>query len=87
MLLGADVDAAYPGQTAQLQPDDLVLFYTDGLVERRTASPDELLDKVRQTLSGVSAEPGDDNLVRLRELLHDASPDDDTCTLAVRVMP
>ena len=63
-----------------------MLFYTDGLVERRATSTDDMLEKVKRRLSGVSAAPGDEVLVRLRNLLQSASPDDDTCLLAVRVL-
>lgn len=87
LLLGADADAAYPVVAQQLQGGDLVLFYTDGLVERRDKSTDELLRGVRRALSAVSAEPGEHSLTDLRRLLHSSSPDDDTCTLAVRVLP
>jgi serine phosphatase RsbU (regulator of sigma subunit) len=87
MLLGADPAAAYPELSPQLRAGDLVLFYTDGLVERRTASTTELLDAVVATMSEVSADAGDEALGRLRASLSFASPDDDTCTLAVRVLP
>jgi serine phosphatase RsbU (regulator of sigma subunit) len=87
MLLGADQGAAYPVLSPRLQPDDLVLFYTDGLVERRAADPGALLETVKGVMSGVSAAPGQDALARLHAQLHYASPDDDTCTLAVRVLP
>ncbi|WP_410813651.1 PP2C family protein-serine/threonine phosphatase [Micromonospora sp. 067-2] len=86
LLLGASADSAYPVLTPRLRPDDLVLFYTDGLVERRTPD-DDLLEQVRTTLSALSAAPGEQTLGRLRGLLHHPSPDDDTCTLAVRVLP
>jgi serine phosphatase RsbU (regulator of sigma subunit) len=86
LLLGADVDASYPVVAQQLEGDDLVLFYTDGLVERRATSTDELLKRVQQALSAASAEPDEKTLIRLRGLLHLPSPDDDTCTLAVRVL-
>jgi serine phosphatase RsbU (regulator of sigma subunit) len=87
LLLGADAGAAYPVAAEQLRGGDLVLFYTDGLVERRDADAGDLLERVRQHLSAVSAEPDGDTLTRLRGLLHSPSPDDDTCTLAVRVLP
>lgn len=86
LLLGADDDAAYPVISSQLHGDDLVLFYTDGLVERRTAAVD-LLEQVKLTLSEVSVDTDGQTLTRLRDQLHYASPDDDTCTLAVRVLP
>jgi serine phosphatase RsbU (regulator of sigma subunit) len=87
VLLGADQEASYPVFSPRLEPHDLVLFYTDGLVERRNANPKVLLDTVKEVVSGVSAAPGDDALARLHGELRYASPDDDTCTLAVRVLP
>ncbi|OJF13388.1 PP2C family protein-serine/threonine phosphatase [Couchioplanes caeruleus] len=82
MLLGADADARFPAAEVPLVEADLVLFYTDGLVERRGARA--VLPDVKRHLSAVSASPGPDPLVRLRGLLHAANPDDDTCLLAVR---
>ncbi|MBM0226206.1 PP2C family protein-serine/threonine phosphatase [Micromonospora sp. ATA51] len=87
LLLGADDGARYPVVSPRLEVDDLVLLYTDGLVERRSGGADDLLGRVRRALSDLSALPGDEMLVRLPGLLHYASPDDDTCTLAVRVLP
>ncbi|MEU4337933.1 SpoIIE family protein phosphatase [Micromonospora lupini] len=86
LLLGAGDDTAYPVLAPRLRPGDLVLFYTDGLVERR-APEQNLLRQVRTTLSALSATPGEQTLARLRDLLNHPSPDDDTCTLAVRVLP
>ena len=71
---------------ALLRGDDLVLLYTDGLVERRHAPPGERLGQVKRTLIAVSANQDDQTLLRLRGLLHHPSPDDDTCVLAVRVL-
>jgi serine phosphatase RsbU (regulator of sigma subunit) len=87
LLLGADLDVTYPVVSVQLRGDDLVLFYTDGLVERRAGNTDELLRRVSRTLSDVSVRPDDGTLARLRGLLHSPNPDDDTCTLVVRVLP
>ncbi len=87
LLLGAADRARYPVVGRTLDPGDLVLFYTDGLVERRDPGGVDLLEQVKRTLSEVSAEPGDLTLKRLRDLLPAAGPDDDTCTLAVRVLP
>jgi serine phosphatase RsbU (regulator of sigma subunit) len=87
LLLGADADVSYPVVTHRLDHDDLVLFYTDGLVERRARRTDDLLDQVKLGLSGASSGPDADTLTRLRGLLHSTSPDDDTCTLAIRVLP
>jgi serine phosphatase RsbU (regulator of sigma subunit) len=87
LLLGAAPQTGYPVVAARLHAGDMVLFYTDGLIERRATGSAELLDKVEQTLSTVSARPDGQSLTRLHALLNHASPDDDTCTLAVRVLP
>ncbi|MFF5228109.1 PP2C family protein-serine/threonine phosphatase [Dactylosporangium sp. NPDC000521] len=87
LLLGAGRDAVYPVVAAALRADDLVFFYTDGLIERRSTDSDVMLGRVKEALSTVSAEAGPERLTRLRGLLHYASPDDDTCTLAVCVQP
>jgi serine phosphatase RsbU (regulator of sigma subunit) len=87
LLLGADLEARYPVVAVQLEAHDVVLFYTDGLVERRGGRGADRLDRVRQTLSTVTENPAGDQLRQLRGLLFNASPDDDTCTLAVRVLP
>jgi serine phosphatase RsbU (regulator of sigma subunit) len=85
LLLGADGAAAYAVVTLRLSVDDLVLFYTDGLVERRARGTGQMLGQVKQVLSTISAEAGQDALTQLRGLLQYASPDDDTCALAIRV--
>jgi serine phosphatase RsbU (regulator of sigma subunit) len=87
LLLGADREAHYPVVAQRLDDHDLVLFYTDGLVERRMAGADDLLDQVKRGLSGASASRDTDTLLGLRGVLNSASPDDDTCTLAIRVLP
>jgi serine phosphatase RsbU (regulator of sigma subunit) len=84
LLLGAEPEADFPVANARLRPGDLVLFYTDGLVERR-GDVDRRSAEVRDHLSAISAEPGADPLPRIHRLLHAPSPDDDTCTLAVHV--
>ena len=85
MLLGATPQATYEVRDQPLEPGDLVLFYTDGLVERRAAGPADLLDQVRQMLAQESAEPDGQAVRRLRDRLSYASPFDDTCTLVIRV--
>lgn len=83
VLLGAEAGSAYPVVAERLQPGDLVVLYTDGLIERRDADSDVRLDAVKRALATASTSPG--ALARLRPALETASPDDDTCTLAVRV--
>ena len=87
LLLGADPEAGYPATATGLRAGDLVLFYTDGLVERRTAPAGQRLAEVTQSLSAASADADGDGLAALRGVLFAPSPDDDTCTLVVRVLP
>ncbi|MFI1996133.1 PP2C family protein-serine/threonine phosphatase [Actinoplanes sp. NPDC020271] len=84
LLLGAEPEADFPVAQARLHRGDLVLFYTDGLVERR-GDVSRRAAEVRDHLSAISAAPGPDPLPAIHRLLHAPSPDDDTCTLAVHV--
>jgi hypothetical protein len=61
-----------------------VVFYTDGLIERRGADSDDALSVIRKCLAEASVRP--DALERLRPVLHTASSEDDTCTLAARIL-
>ncbi|MEU4626691.1 SpoIIE family protein phosphatase [Actinoplanes sp. NPDC023801] len=86
LLLGAEPETDFPTADTRLEPDDLVLFFTDGLVERRHSEVVDRSGEVREHLSAVSASGGPDQLARIHGMLHAPSPDDDTCTLAVRVL-
>ncbi len=85
LILGAVAAADYPETVCRLHPGDLVLFYTDGLIERRGQDMAVALRRVADTLSDAAAHPGGGALGHLQTLLKDASPDDDTCLLAIRV--
>jgi serine phosphatase RsbU (regulator of sigma subunit) len=86
LLLGAEAEAAFPAVTVELHPDDLLLLYTDGLVERRPAAGTYRLEQVLRALSAATEHPDEQALRLLRDRLHEPSPDDDTCMLAVRVL-
>lgn len=86
LLLGAADDACYPVPRLRLRGGDLLLLYTDGLVERRTTSTHKLVARVKEVLSAASTQPDGEQLTLLRARLNYSSPDDDTCTLAVRVL-
>ncbi|MFF0416181.1 SpoIIE family protein phosphatase [Kitasatospora sp. NPDC004745] len=82
VLLGALEDAAYEEHTARLDPGDVLLLYTDGLVERRDRPVEESVDQ----LIRAAGAPGPDLegfLDRLLEL-SPSDTDDDTCLVAVR---
>jgi serine phosphatase RsbU (regulator of sigma subunit) len=83
MLLGVDLDAHYEQVTLQLRTGDTLLFYTDGLIERRAASiSDALIDFVA---AAVPADPDVD--AHVARILASAASDtgDDACLLAVRI--
>ena len=67
-----------------LNPADLLLFYTDGLIEHRRHTLAEGLAPVVATLSDISASCSQQPLADLLARLRRANPDDDTCILAVR---
>ncbi|WP_344322277.1 PP2C family protein-serine/threonine phosphatase, partial [Kitasatospora putterlickiae] len=85
VLLGALADADYEESSSRLAPGDVLLLYTDGLVERRDRPVEESVDH----LIRAAGPPGPD-LERYLDLLLELSPadtDDDTCLVAVRVEP
>ncbi|MBM2621337.1 SpoIIE family protein phosphatase [Actinoplanes sp. LDG1-06] len=81
MLLGADERATYSTLSPQLARGDLLLLYTDGLVERRSGPP--LLPEVLDRLASASHDPAE--MAALVVRLTRPSPGDDTCTLLVAV--
>ncbi|MBB5873427.1 serine phosphatase RsbU (regulator of sigma subunit) [Allocatelliglobosispora scoriae] len=86
LLLGASAAAVYPEAMVHLDSADLLLFYTDGLVERRGHDQEEILTRVVDTLSAAD-EGAAGAWSAVDGLLEYASPDDDTCLLAVRITP
>ncbi|MFJ2868044.1 SpoIIE family protein phosphatase [Kitasatospora sp. NPDC087314] len=83
VLLGALEEARYEEHTAHLPPGDVLLLYTDGLVERRDRPVEESVDQ----LIRAAGAPGPD-LERYLDRLLELSPadtEDDICLIAVRV--
>ncbi|WP_328474229.1 SpoIIE family protein phosphatase [Actinoplanes sp. NBC_00393] len=86
-LLGAVPDPGYATATTALGEDDLLVLYTDGLVEHRSHSLAEGLVPVVAALNRATACPGEQSLPGMLADLHRANPDDDTCVLAARRLP
>jgi serine phosphatase RsbU (regulator of sigma subunit) len=83
MLLGVQLDAEYEQLYLQLRGGDTLLFYTDGLIERRAASISDALAEF-----AVAAVPADPDLdAHANRILASAVSDtgDDACLLAVRI--
>ncbi|MEV0629235.1 SpoIIE family protein phosphatase [Nonomuraea wenchangensis] len=83
-LLGAFPDARYSATSTRMRPGDVLLLYTDGLVEHRRRNLDEGLAPVLAVLDRITAEPAPHPLADLLKQLRHANPDDDTCILAAR---
>ena len=80
-LLGADDGSRYEVCCPRLTAGDLLLLYTDGLVERRHGPP--LLPRVLDLMAAASADRA--AMTELTTGLDRPSPDDDTCTLLADV--
>ena len=82
-LLGVDPDAEYEEASFTLQAGDTVLFFTDGLIERRDTPIDEAIAQLARLASRPAASVGE----LATALLTSSSSDtgDDACLVAVRV--
>jgi PAS domain-containing protein len=82
VLLGAVDDASYEETLHELRPPDILLMYTDGLIERRDSSMEQALGQ----LLAAASRPVDDLEHYLDHLLSCdiADTDDDTCLIAVQ---
>jgi serine phosphatase RsbU (regulator of sigma subunit) len=83
-LLGAIRNARYDTANTSIVLGDVLLFYTDGLIENRHRPLLEGLAPVVSTLNRITASPRPQPLAELLAELHQANPDDDTCLLAAR---
>jgi serine phosphatase RsbU (regulator of sigma subunit) len=83
MLLGMELNAQYEQAVLQLRPGDTLLFYTDGLIERRADSiSDALADFAK---AAAPADPDVDSHVARILGTADSDTGDDACLLAVRI--
>jgi serine phosphatase RsbU (regulator of sigma subunit) len=83
-MLGVVDDATYAAATTTFRDDDVLLLYTDGLVEHRRRSLDAGLDAVIATVDDAVRAAPQRPLAELLGRLRRANPDDDTCILAAR---
>lgn len=86
VLLGATCDQPYHLASIQLHDDDLLLLFTDGLVERRTRDLDEGLALAMDAARDVPLHDLDAGLDRLLADIGGPNPEDDACLLAVGIL-
>jgi serine phosphatase RsbU (regulator of sigma subunit) len=87
-MLGAVPEARYTDAHAALEPGDLLVLYTDGLIERRGSDLDQdfaALIEAAAGLGGRSAESVCATLIA--RLLPDQEHEDDVCLLVLRILP
>jgi serine phosphatase RsbU (regulator of sigma subunit) len=65
-------------------PGDLVMLYTDGLLERRTEDLQQSEDRLLATYKELRPEPTTVDLMELVDAMRDPSRDDDVAVLAAR---
>ncbi|WP_374112649.1 SpoIIE family protein phosphatase [Streptomyces sp. MNU89] len=83
ILLGAVAETRYEEHRTELEPDDRLLMYTDGLIERRDRSTENSLD---QLITTVGSPAGDLETYLDRLLTHSRSDtDDDTCVIGIQL--
>ncbi|MFB6808677.1 SpoIIE family protein phosphatase [Streptomyces sp. NPDC056387] len=83
LLLGALPDITYIEREVQLEPEDTLLMFTDGLVERRDSSVE---DSLGHLVNAAAAAAGDLDRQLDRLLAESRSDtDDDTCVIGIRV--
>jgi serine phosphatase RsbU (regulator of sigma subunit) len=83
ILLGASTHG-YAAATMQLQTGDLLLLYSDGLVERRDRPLDKGLATLAQAVRGI-ADP-EAVISAALSALGSTDPEDDTCLVALQVL-
>ncbi|QXJ19864.1 SpoIIE family protein phosphatase [Actinomadura graeca] len=85
VLLGALEKPCLDLAITRLEHGDLLVFYTDGLIERRDRDLAEGFGLLRAAVEERAAAPPDAVIDHVLRSLGAANPDDDTCVLAVQV--
>ncbi|GAA3102289.1 PP2C family protein-serine/threonine phosphatase [Streptosporangium carneum] len=86
VLLGATQAEPYELARVRLIEGDLLLLFTDGLVERRDRDIDEGLALALEAAAGLSRGDLDAGVDRLIRSVGGPNPEDDTCVLVIDVL-
>jgi serine phosphatase RsbU (regulator of sigma subunit) len=85
LMLGVRVGTERSEHERELHPGDVLVLYTDGLVEQRRTSIDVRLEALRQAVQDLAGQPAEHVAeVLVREL---PSGDDDVAVLVLKVAP
>jgi PAS domain-containing protein len=86
VLLGLDPDADYEEAQLQLRPGDMLLLFTDGLIERRAGSISDALHAL--TTTAAASYQGGNAASHADHILSSAISDtgDDACLVVVRIV-
>jgi sigma-B regulation protein RsbU (phosphoserine phosphatase) len=88
VMLGAVRSARYADVHAAVEPDDLLVLYTDGLIERRDRDLDEGFAALARAAGDLRGQPAETVCATLMDrLLPDQEHEDDVCLLVLRVLP
>ncbi|MDN3355200.1 SpoIIE family protein phosphatase [Actinomadura sp. DC4] len=85
VLLGAMEAPEFAVETTSLEAGDLLLLYTDGLVERRERGLQDGLDLLIHAASTAACCDPDSVLDHILDIFGGPNPDDDTCVVAIRI--
>jgi serine phosphatase RsbU (regulator of sigma subunit) len=84
ILLGVCPEAEYEHASVRLYPGDVVLMYTDGLIEQRGRGIDEGVRELAREVAEALQVHGADRLTSILDRLHRRNPGDDACMLAAQ---
>ena len=87
LLLGVDPTAPRREREATLHRGAVVVFYTDGLVERRDQDLDQGLARLEATLAELAGRDLDELCDELLNRMLPAAPDDDVALVVVKLHP
>jgi serine phosphatase RsbU (regulator of sigma subunit) len=86
-MLGLPIDHTFVAATVPLRPGATLIFYTDGLIERRDAIIDQGIDQLAAAFAIASGNPERIADTVCEVMLADSSREDDTCLLICQLTP
>jgi hypothetical protein len=84
-MLGLPVEHDYAADRRTLRPGSVLLFYTDGLIERRDTIIDAGIDQLAAAFGRAPGSPDQIADIVCEVMLSDSSREDDTCLLVCQL--